>query len=306
MSKSIKKNKKLSHSGRMVLWGIMAVIALLALLTVVAAINANTLHVRKARVILPDLPASFEGRTLLYASDIDLCGMNTPEKSAALFAELQSLNPDILVLGGDYTSVSLFDALNIREEADRVAKQQAARTRFFQAISRFNAPLGRFVIAAPEDPDSLDLETLAESSGFTPLFNRRESISVGGERLWLCGIASEDADINAGAKGFLRGDCVIAVCANPSPLPRMLTSEAGDSGAWFDLGLCGGTHGGQINLFGRSALRLSREARQYLCGWRVENGIPILTTSGVGCEGANLRLGSGSEVWLITLTGAAE
>ena len=73
MSKSIKKNKKLSHSGRMVLWGIMAVIALLALLTVVAAINANTLHVRKARVILPDLPASFEGRTLLYASDIDLC-----------------------------------------------------------------------------------------------------------------------------------------------------------------------------------------------------------------------------------------
>lgn len=306
MSKSIKKNKKLTRTGRAVLLGLAAVLALMALLVVYAALNANALHVRRARVTLPDLPSAFEGRTLLYASDIDLCGLNTPEKSAALFAELQSLKPDILVLGGDYTSVSLFAALNTKDPGDATQKQLAARSRFFEAIGGFSAPLGRFVVASPEDPDIDGLEALVQSIGFTPLFNRRESLAINGETLWLCGIVSEDADINGGAKSFQRGDCVIALCADPAPLPRMLTSEARDSGNWFDLALCGGTHGGQINLLGRSALRLSREARQYLSGWRIENGVPILTTSGVGCEGANLRLGTSPEVWFITLTGIAE
>ena len=94
---------------------------------------------------------------------------------------------------------------------------------------------------------------------------------------------------------------MIVTAYSPSLLPILLTSEAGDGGQWSDLTLCGHTHGGQVRLFGRSALELNRQEQRYLSGWSVDNGHPILVTEGVGCEGANLRLGSAPEVWLITL-----
>ena len=68
-----------------------------------------------------------------------------------------------------------------------------------------------------------------------------------------------------------------------------------------DVLLCGHTHGGQIRLFGKSILDLSRQEQRYLSGWNTETGQPILTTTGVGCETVNIRLGSTPEVWLITL-----
>ena len=65
--------------------------------------------------------------------------------------------------------------------------------------------------------------------------------------------------------------------------------------------LSGGTHGGQIRLGKRTLLSLNGIEHNYLYGWRVENGMPMLTTSGIGCEGLNVRLGTSPEVWLITL-----
>ena len=94
---------------------------------------------------------------------------------------------------------------------------------------------------------------------------------------------------------------MLAVAYGPDVLPVMLTSEAADGGQWADLALCGHTHGVQLRLFGRSVLPLSQREQRYLSGWHTENGLPILITQGVGCEGINLRLGSTPEVWLITL-----
>ena len=42
--------------------------------------------------------------------------------------------------------------------------------------------------------------------------------------------------------------------------------------------------------------------QQFGNGWTRETGVPILVTSGMGCEGVNLRLNTQAEVWLITLT----
>ena len=81
-----------------------------------------------------------------------------------------------------------------------------------------------------------------------------------------------------------------------------MISEAKDSGHWVDLALAGHTHGGQINLFGHGILSLDQREKHYLCGWNRETGVPMLTTSGMGCEGVDMRLGSEAEVWLITLT----
>ena len=106
---------------------------------------------------------------------------------------------------------------------------------------------------------------------------------------------------NIAGISYSREACVIVAAYSPALVPRLMTMEASDAGHWADLILTGHTHGGQINLFGRSILTLTAQERGMLSGWSLEAGVPILTTSGVGCEGANLRVGSGAEVWLLTL-----
>ena len=297
-----RKNKKMSRGGRAVLAVFAALVLALALFCGAAAVNASIVRVRRAEVEINDLPAAFDGKTILYASDIDLCGLNTAARSAALFEKLQSLKPDILILGGDYNSPSLLKILNRSGGQDgRDLAQLRARTDFFRYISGFDAPLGKFGLAAPEDAEQEMLANQMIDAGITPLFNDRAAVTIGGDTLWIIGVSAESANLNSAGSAFSKGDCVLVAAYSPAVLPVLVTSEAQDGGRWADLALTGHTHGGQVLLFGRDLLNLSGSERQYRAGWTVENGLPILTTQGVGCEGLNLRVGTEPEVWLITM-----
>ena len=292
----------MGRAGRIVLACVAALLLAVAMLCGVAALNATVVRVRRAEVMLRDLPPAFDGRTVLYASDIDLCGVNTSRRAGALFDELQSLRPDMLILGGDYTSPSLLEVLNSpqnRPEDD--ARRLDARKDFFQYISAFDAPLGKFGVAAPEDalPEALAQEMI--DAGVRPLFNDRAAVEIGGDVLWLIGVSSESANLNSVGSAFRHDDCVIVAAYSPVVLPVLVTSEAYDGGKWADLALMGHTHGGQVRLFGRNLLTLKAQEEKYRSGWTMENGLPILTTEGVGCEGVNLRVGTAPEVWLLTL-----
>jgi len=302
MARANKRNKKPGRGGRIAIIGFCVLLTLLLAAVGIGAINATIVRIRRADVVLLDLPPSFDGATVLYVSDIDLCGLNTAQKAGELFQRLQSLRPDLLLLGGDYTSTSLLDALNRpghSPEDDAATSRE--RMSFFHYIASFDAPMGKFGIAAPEDPDHQALRSLMEESGVRPLFNDRTAIRSGADTLWLVGICEESANLNSAGSAFRRDDCVLVTTYSPTVLPILLTSEASDGGRWADLALCGHTHGGQVRLFGRSMLSLDSRERRFLTGWSVDSGLPILVTEGLGCEGLNLRLGTRSEVWLITL-----
>lgn len=300
MANRRKTNKKPGRGGRIALKAFVAVLLIALATAAIGAINAGVVRIRRAEVRLLDLPPAFDGVSVLYASDIDLFGANTPEKSGALFEKLQSLKPDLLLLGGDYASASLLEVLN-RPGADKASENRQARARFFQYIGAFDAPLGKYAIAAPEDGDLAALQADLRDAGIEPLLNQKAELRRGGDTLYLVGICEESAGLTSAGRAFANGDCVLAVAYSPAVLPVLLTGEASDGGPWADLALCGHTHGGQVRLFGRSALSLSREEQRHLSGWQYENALPILITQGVGCEGLNLRLGTAPEVWLITL-----
>lgn len=293
-----KANRK---PGRVALIAMAALLAVLAIVLAVSAFNANRVEVRRAEVRLKDLPAAFDGKTLLFASDIDLCGLNTAAKSADLFHRLQALEPDALVLGGDYTSSSLFSVLNRPGDATPDGGALQARAEFFRSLKDFSAPLGKFAIRAEEDGDVDALSEAMRAGDVRPLFDASAELTSGGESVYLAGLTGEPAAIAAAARAAKRGDCVIAVAPTPTLVTQIMINEVEGGGPWCDMILSGHTHGGQIRILGVNVLSLNGVERNYLAGWNLENETPILTTTGVGCEGANIRLGSRAEVWLITL-----
>ena len=280
-----------------------AVMLLFAAISGVMLFNASVLMVMRATVRLEDLPPAFEGKTILYIADIDLFGINTPQRASEAIHRLQELSPDMLVLGGDYTAPTLSDLLNQRSVAEYHANQSGFRRDFFYYIRDFQAPLGRYAVLAPDDLLAGDMRPLLQETGFTLLENSRAEITSGGDHIWLVSLDGEGAQAPQMGRSFRRDECVIALCCSPAQFPMLMTSEAGDSGHWVDMALAGHTHDGQIRLLGRTALTLNALERQFSHGWNRETGVPVLTTSGMGCEGVNLRLGTQAEVWLITLTG---
>ena len=298
MANRRKSNKKPGRGGKIALGAFLMLLLALAAVAGVGVLNADIVRIRRAEVVLPDLPPAFDGATVLYASDIDLCGINTAKKSGELFRQLQSLSPDLLILGGDYTSSTLLEVLNRRGGEDgNQSEKLRERTDFFYYIASFDAPMGKFAIASPEDPDREELKQLMEQCGVRPLFNERTAIRAGSDALWIAGISEETAGLNAAGNPFARGDCVLVVAYSPTVLPILLTSEAFDGGHWADLALCGHTHAGQF--FPGNLITPYFNANNY--GLKTLYGVQSVVTSGVGFYGPPLRVGTDSEIMMITI-----
>ena len=279
-------------------WGRRIALALLAAVIGFAGwmhLNARIVHVRYAEVRLGDLPASFDGTRVLLISDVDLCGVNTANTSASLFRRLQSLQPDLLLLGGDYAAPTVLQMLNGRTGDDLTD----ARMAFFQSIAGFQAPLGKLAVSGDHDGDRESLRLAALSCGVTLIDGDAAIISHGSDAIAVAGAVS--GDVSALARRFQRDQCVIALTHSPAQAVEVRICEASDGGAWADLTLSGHTHGGQLQVAGHSVLELTEADRRYLSGWFADGPAPLLVTSGAGCEGANFRLGTQAEVWLITL-----
>lgn len=260
---------------------------------------ANVVVVRRAEVYLRDLPPAFEGKTILYVSDIDISGADGAKKAGRLVMQLQLAQPDLFILGGDYSAQKL---LQVLEGEPRLSPEDIyRRNEFFHYISSFSAPMGKYAIIAQEDGDAL--EALLDETGYAALNDHSCCFTIGDDKLWLVGIARGSSYAKACGQSFRSGECVIAVSDSPECFPKLNTTEARDSGRWVDLCLAGHTHGGQIVLFDESALTLTSNEKHYRYGWTWETGVPMLTTSGLGCENLPLRFGTHAEAWLIRLTG---
>lgn len=291
--KIIKSPKKRKRIG----WRIGAAAAALLMLGVGGLhLNARTVHVRYAYIKLEDLPVSFDGTKVLFASDFDLNGLITAADMDKLFGRLQTLQPDLLLLGGDYASPSLLERLNGRTGAN----ENKTRRAFFEAIADFHAPLGKLAVSGDNDGCANDLNMAMMNSGVELIDGTVRVISNGADAIGVAGVGEDTGELSSIAGKLKESQCVIALMHSPSRVVDVQIAEASGGGQWADLALAGHTHGGQLQIAGRSILSLDETEKRCLGGWYSE-GAPLLVTEGVGCEGVNLRLGSQAEVWLITL-----
>lgn len=262
-------------------------------------LQARTVAVRYAEVYVDDLPASFDGTRALYVSDVDLCGANTAESALKVFDRLQALNPDLLLLGGDYTSAPLLKRLNGDNGVDEVQ-----RTLFFKGLADFRAPMGKFAVSGDNDGDKNALMLALKDTGIALIDGNIQALVNGNDRVALVGASYSDLSALSGQ--IQSEQCAIVLAHSPEQVVNIRVAEAANGGAWADLVLCGHTQGGQINIAGRSALPLTDVEKRYPSGWYTDASAPLLVSRGFGCEAANFRFGTTGEVWLITLrTGQA-
>lgn len=302
----MKKQKQPPKLRRILVGGLFALTALaIAGMLVYMHAIARIVHVERVTLYLEDLPPGFDGKTILFVSDIDMVGLNGPGSAARLMESLERLGPDILILGGDYAGNSLLDKLN--STGDELALEEDRRE-LFSAIGDFHAPLGKFAVAGENEAGADNLAAELALGRITYLDDSGGSIRLGNEEIRIVGI-SDYSQGTAGytdiASGVSQRDCVIAVTHNPSSISAMMTAEAGDTGQWCDVILTGHTHGGQIRLGERSLIKLTQQESRYPTGWTKESGVFILVSPGAGCETVNLRFGTQAQVHLITLKRAS-
>ena len=259
--------------------------------------NAAIVRVCPAEVYLPDLPAPFDGTTLLYISDVNIRNQTDATASSRLLESLSALSPDIVMLGGDYSARTLLDALN-----GATGDGATAAREFVATLAGFPAPLGKFAVLGEADDDSLrDIFAMASVQ---LLQDEGTILEQAGARVAVVGLrdVSEDATpYDQIGRSFSSGDCVLVLAHNPLAYPRIRMAEADGGGPWADLVLSGHTLGGQIKLFGRPLRPFNEEEARRVAGWYYGDDRPILVSQGLGCRGAKLRLGTQSEVWYLTL-----
>ena len=297
--KKSQKPKKGCGRRRIALAAVLLVALLLGGLYGWMALQARITHVRKAVVYLDDLPQALDGTTVLYVSDLNIRGEGDARRTQRLMNKLNELQPDVLLLGGDYCGGKILDG---RPDADEGG--QAAALAFLRSLSSFNAPLGKYAVAGEQDQVLSGLKEALSDGGVTLLDDGCATIEKSGGQLVLAGLSdvSEKRTPYSEIGGYFDGsECVIALTHNPSGYIGVRVAEARSGGAWADLVLAGHTLGGQIRAFGRTIYTLPEAEARCLGGWYYVGDLPMLVSQGVGCGGVLLRLGTQSEVWLLTL-----
>lgn len=288
---------------------IQSLALLLALLLAWMLVEASVVRLELVELPLADLPAEFDGVTVLFLSDLHITSINSPARAIGLLRQLCQARPDLLILGGDYTSFDLAARLGAQDAQGAYAREADLRDEFFAALSEFNFPLGKYGVAGEADRQ-LEARTgrsLAQSmalGGVVLLSDEADHVALGGARLLLVGLDDwrEGAqDVRGPAAEVSQADCALVISHNPDCLFSVLNQPGQDGGCWADAILAGHTHGGQFLLFGHPLLQSSIYGDRFLRGWYHENGVWLLVSGGVSSNLIPLRFLSPPQAHLVTL-----
>ena len=237
------------------------------------------------------LPRALHGLKIAYASDIHFGVLLKEERVIDLAERLNALEADIILLGGDYGE----DAAHTLE--------------FFRLLPPLKAKLAVCGVIGNHDRAEATAEELIdamETCGITPLVNSTLTLEMDGKKLCICAtddLSHGDPAFNEVKEQVFGADYVIYAPHSPDALEA--AREEGADG-FYDLVVCGHTHGGQVAVFGfapyTSSLYGARYGNLYLSGEIEEDdGTQIIISNGVGTTWMPVRFGAPPQYHLITL-----
>lgn len=283
----IGREKKPAQIWRRVYAGGLFAIALACVISLGGYVNAKNIQLTEYEISIhkPGLPA--DGLRIAMISDVHLGSFLHGSDMPALVERVNELSPDLILLCGDI----------YEERTSEVDMEQS-----LEAFSGFRATFGTYYVPGnheyyAERRGLLDISALFDNlyaAGVTPL--RDERILAGGMQL----VGRDDATSSARKplQELLRGADMTKPVLVLDHQP--LISEASQCGA--DLQLSGHTHAGQLFPAGQLAELTGVFPVSY--GSRAYGDFHIIVSSGAGVWGFPMRVGSPSEILLVTAKSA--
>lgn len=240
-------------------------------------------HVNKYDFYHKDIPEAFDGFRIAFISDLHYKSALQEKGLIQLVRQLQTINPDLMLMGGDYQEGCQY----VTELFDRLAKVQPK--------------YGIVGVMGNNDYERCHEEIVAEMQkhGMRVLEHTCDTISKENQRIIVAGVRNPFDLKHNGISPTLAlkpEDFVILLTHTPDYVEDVDVSNT-------DLALAGHTHGGQVTLMGLYAPVVpSHYGRRFLKGEKKSSaGIPVIITNGIGTSSKKLRMFAPSEIVVIEL-----
>jgi hypothetical protein len=254
-----------------------ALLGLALLVSVYGLVNASFIRIRHVPVQLSGLPEQWRGRTALVASDLHLGHIHGAGFSRRIVALAARLKPEIIFFPGDFFDGSHSGAATMAEP--------------FRALA---PPFGSFFSTGNHDEFGNAAHYCAVLTGVGIRVLANEMVNVDG--LQIAGVTDGDSGYAVRLRAALEGMNLIpgqaSILLNHTPNRLPIVEQAGIS-----LQISGHTHGGQLFPF---TWFTRRAFGQFTYGLHRFGKLQIFTSSGVGTWGPPMRVGTSSEVVLLT------
>jgi predicted MPP superfamily phosphohydrolase len=234
--------------------------------------------VDRVPIRLKNLHPALEGFTMLQMTDLHLYPLTQPSLIEKSVVMANSLNPDLVVMTGDY----VWQVLDAIDELAPILSGLNARYGVYSSLGNHDYWLDAEVITAT-----------MEAAGLPVLVNQGLTIQQGGGSFYLAGLDdgwSGNPDLDATLEGAKPGDPVILLCHEPD-LADLFSKDGR-----VDLQLSGHTHGGQIRIPGIGALILPYLGRKYDFGMYKINDMLLYTNRGIGVISEPVRYNCPPEI----------
>lgn len=243
------------------------------------------------------LPKELDGLRVVFITDLHAGEGYSPQNVERLVKKVQSLNPDMVLFGGDLL------------ENEITAKKLDAE-RVSVAFSALSPRYGKYAVYGNHDlwtPATKEIAgDILERGGFTVLENSAEEVAPG---FCVAGTLPWPMPRNAG-QGKLSDAGKVAWTAEDDSYSLLLAHEPAqihESAAHpFALQLSGHTHGGQVALPLMGPILLPDGTEVYKFGWYEHEGVKMYVSRGIGTSILRIRLFVPPEIVVLTLRAAGD